>query len=480
MAVLVRSGRASIPGLRRSLAAAGVPVEVAADDTPLVREPAAAPLLGALRAVVLLGGDEALPTDTARGAAGLAAGRPGRHRDPRAGPRAARPREGRPRRRHARRPSCCATRCSRRPTARSWPGSGSAAAGKVRALSALLRARPAPGSTPAAPPRRCSGSCGRAPTGRAGCARPSTPAASAPGWPTATSTRSARCSRPRPVPRSSAATPASPTSSRTLVAQEIPADTLAERGVRGSAVRLLTAHRSKGLEWPLVVVAHAQEDGWPDLRRRSTLLQADRIGPGDLLPPVSTRDLLAEERRLFYVAVTRARERLLVTRGPLARGRRRAAVPVPVRAGGRGAPRAGPAPSAADDGRAGGRAAPHRRGRVALRRAPRCGGPAARPAGDGRGRRSRGGAAGRPRRLVGDPGADVRRRAGPPRRRAGAAHRERVDLPRPVPGPVVPRARGRGRLRGDRRRRASATSSTRSPTGSAAATCPPTRPRSTR
>ena len=43
-------------------------------------------------------------------------------------------------------------------------------------------------------------------------------------------------------------------------------------------MRLLTAHRSKGLEWRLVVVAHVQQDGWPDLRRRSTLLQADRIG----------------------------------------------------------------------------------------------------------------------------------------------------------------------------------------------------------
>ena len=63
-----------------------------------------------------------------------------------------------------------------------------------------------------------------------------------------------------------------------LVAQQIPADTLAEQGVRGSAVRLLTAHRSKGLEWDLVVVAHVQQDGWPDLRRRSTMLQADRIG----------------------------------------------------------------------------------------------------------------------------------------------------------------------------------------------------------
>src|SRR4029450_6613830 len=62
-----------------------------------------------------------------------------------------------------------------------------------------------------------------------------------------------------------------------LSAQQIPADTLADRGVRGSAVRLLTAHRSKGLEWRFVVVAHVQETGWPDLRRRSTLLQADQI-----------------------------------------------------------------------------------------------------------------------------------------------------------------------------------------------------------
>ena len=103
-----------------------------------------------------------------------------------------------------------------------------------------------------------------------------------------------------------------------LVAQQIPADTLAERGVRGSAVRLLTAHRSKGLEWELVVVAHVQQEGWPDLRRRATLLGADRIGVDasgtpDLVPPVTARALLMEERRLFYVACTRARRRLVVT-----------------------------------------------------------------------------------------------------------------------------------------------------------------------
>ena len=61
MAVLVRSGRSTLPALRRSLAAAGVPVEVASDDTPLVREPAVMPLLAALRIVVDAGVDD--PTD---------------------------------------------------------------------------------------------------------------------------------------------------------------------------------------------------------------------------------------------------------------------------------------------------------------------------------------------------------------------------------------------------------------------------------
>jgi hypothetical protein len=62
-----------------------------------------------------------------------------------------------------------------------------------------------------------------------------------------------------------------------LDSQVIPADTLAERGVRGPAVRLLTAHRAKGLQWRLVVVAGVQEGGWPDLRRRGSLLAADRL-----------------------------------------------------------------------------------------------------------------------------------------------------------------------------------------------------------
>jgi ATP-dependent exoDNAse (exonuclease V) beta subunit len=78
-------------------------------------------------------------------------------------------------------------------------------------------------------------------------------------------------------------------------------------------VRLLTAHRSKGLEWRLVVLAGVQEGSWPDVRRRGSLLQTDRLGADGLVEPPSTSAMLAEERRLFYVAVTRARERLVVT-----------------------------------------------------------------------------------------------------------------------------------------------------------------------
>ncbi|GAA2534324.1 ATP-dependent DNA helicase [Streptomyces koyangensis] len=98
-----------------------------------------------------------------------------------------------------------------------------------------------------------------------------------------------------------------------IEAQDIAADTLTRRAARPDAVRLMTAHRSKGLQWRLVVVAGVQEGVWPDLRRRGSLLEADRIGRDGLAEPLPPGALLAEERRLFYVAATRAAERLVVT-----------------------------------------------------------------------------------------------------------------------------------------------------------------------
>jgi superfamily I DNA/RNA helicase/RecB family exonuclease len=109
-----------------------------------------------------------------------------------------------------------------------------------------------------------------------------------------------------------------------LAGQEIAGDTLAEQAFREDCVRVLTAHRSKGLEWDVVVVAGVQEEVWPDLRLRGSLLGADELaeaaspdpaeGQGqDVATAARAAQLLAEERRLFYVAVTRAKRLLVVT-----------------------------------------------------------------------------------------------------------------------------------------------------------------------
>ncbi|MDQ6873794.1 MAG: PD-(D/E)XK nuclease family protein, partial [Actinomycetota bacterium] len=98
-----------------------------------------------------------------------------------------------------------------------------------------------------------------------------------------------------------------------LEAQEIPPASRVEGALAGTGVRLLTAHRAKGLEWDLVVVAGVQDGSWPDVRRRGSLLESDRLGRDGVRPPAPPSTLLVEERRLFYVAITRARRRLVVT-----------------------------------------------------------------------------------------------------------------------------------------------------------------------
>ena len=87
-------------------------------------------------------------------------------------------------------------------------------------------------------------------------------------------------------------------------------------GPAGGAVRVMSAHAAKGAEWDVVAVAGVQEGSWPDLRPRGSLLATDELldrvrgGQGR---PVEGAELLADERRLFYVACTRARATLIVT-----------------------------------------------------------------------------------------------------------------------------------------------------------------------
>ena len=102
-----------------------------------------------------------------------------------------------------------------------------------------------------------------------------------------------------------------------LAAQRIVGDTLAPSAQRGEAVSVLTAHAAIGREWTVVAVLGVQEGTWPDLRMRGTLLGVERLV--DLLAGVDeklvsvTAPLLAEERRLLLVALSRARRKLLVS-----------------------------------------------------------------------------------------------------------------------------------------------------------------------
>ena len=102
-----------------------------------------------------------------------------------------------------------------------------------------------------------------------------------------------------------------------LSSQNIAGDSLAPVAARGEGVSILTAHGAVGREWTVVAVAGVQEGSWPDLRLRGTLLGVEKLV--DHLSGVdgdgvsATAPILAEERRLFYVAASRARRTLLVS-----------------------------------------------------------------------------------------------------------------------------------------------------------------------
>ncbi|MBG0852647.1 ATP-dependent helicase [Streptomyces spinoverrucosus] len=318
MAVLVRAGSRTIPTVRRALTAAGVPLDIDGDDVPLRHEPAVAPLLTALRAVATAeAGRPAqrppgacwLETETAltllaSPLAGMDAadlrrlGRALREEERAAGNPVPPPSDellaralAEPERLVAHDPAYA--RGAQRLGALLQKARERLAGGGTaeEALWDLWEGTPWPGRLERA--ARRGGAAGR----------------------NADRDLDAVCALFATAARAEERTGGRGALNflEELEAEDIAADTLAGRAVRPDAVRLMTAHRAKGLQWRLVVVAGVQEGLWPDLRRRGSLLEADRIGRDGLAEPLTPGALLAEERRLFYVAATRARERLVVT-----------------------------------------------------------------------------------------------------------------------------------------------------------------------
>jgi DNA helicase-2/ATP-dependent DNA helicase PcrA len=76
---------------------------------------------------------------------------------------------------------------------------------------------------------------------------------------------------------------------------------------RSNAVHLVTAHRSKGLEYEYVYIIHARDQHWGNRTSRNTLPLSTLAS----IPDTDTED----ERRLFYVALTRARLYVSVSYG---------------------------------------------------------------------------------------------------------------------------------------------------------------------
>jgi ATP-dependent exoDNAse (exonuclease V) beta subunit len=81
--------------------------------------------------------------------------------------------------------------------------------------------------------------------------------------------------------------------------------------ISDSTVNILSVHRAKGLEWDTVYVIDCTEGSFPMRSHGSSLEVPVRLRAVQS----AADDYLAEERRLMYVAATRARKELILTYG---------------------------------------------------------------------------------------------------------------------------------------------------------------------
>lgn len=86
-----------------------------------------------------------------------------------------------------------------------------------------------------------------------------------------------------------------------------------EQPIRTSkdAVRLMTAHKSKGLEFEHVFITKCVHKHWGDNAKKSKLKLPKGLIQNDLLNDIKERN--EDERRLFYVALTRAKNGLYIS-----------------------------------------------------------------------------------------------------------------------------------------------------------------------
>jgi len=77
-----------------------------------------------------------------------------------------------------------------------------------------------------------------------------------------------------------------------------------------NSVQILTVHAAKGLEFPYVFVVNTVKGRFPSTRRRDSFDIPDELTK-EIYPEGDFH--LQEERRLFYVAMTRAKKRLYIT-----------------------------------------------------------------------------------------------------------------------------------------------------------------------